>query len=57
MGLGKSPQVTFTEILFLLQRHLIEIIQRNLFTKEKGTQKFYNQTNGYQRGNIGWGIN
>ena len=33
------------------------MIQRNLFTKQKQTQRFQNQTYGYQRGNAGGHIN
>ena len=32
--------------------NLIKIIQRNLFIKQKLTQRFGNQTDDYQRGNI-----
>ena len=32
--------------------NLIKITQKNLFTKQKQTQTFQNQTYGYQRGNI-----
>ena len=31
------------------------MIQKNLFTKQKQTQRFQNQTCGYQRGNLGGG--
>ena len=31
---------------------LIKTIQNNLFTKQKHTYRFQNQTYGYQRGNV-----
>ena len=32
--------------------NLIKMIQKNLFTKQKQTQKIPNQTYGYQRGTV-----
>ena len=34
-----------------IYQNLIKIIQKNLFTKQKQTHRFQNQTYGYQRGN------
>ena len=31
--------------------HLVKMIQKNLLTKQKQTQRFQNQIYGYQRGN------
>ena len=44
-------------------QNLIKMIQKTLLTKQKQTQRFHNQTYGYQRGNmvvedkLGAGIN
>ena len=32
--------------------NLIKMMQKNLFTKQKQTQRFQNQAYGYQRGNM-----
>ena len=36
--------------------NLMKMLQMNLFTKQKSTHRSWNQTYGYQRGNVAWGM-